>query len=93
MGGLGPGLGSPLNPALGLLLRHFSIVFNGTTATAAVRSQFVCSEKAGQLSVSFESFYAESKLELDLMQRKICQVQAFGRSSGYFNHGFEFVPV
>jgi len=24
---------------------------------------------------------------------KICQAQAFGRSSGYFNHGFEFVPV
>jgi len=31
----------------GLVLRHFSIVFNGTTATAAVRSHFVCFEKAG----------------------------------------------
>jgi len=31
----------------GLLLRHFSIVFNGTTATAAVRSHFVCFENAG----------------------------------------------
>jgi len=30
-----------------LLLRHFSIVFSGTTATAAVRSHFVCFEKAG----------------------------------------------
>jgi len=30
-----------------LLLRHFSIVFNVTTATAAVRSHFVCFEKAG----------------------------------------------
>jgi len=26
----------------GLLLRHFSIVFNGTTVTDAVRSHFVC---------------------------------------------------
>jgi len=24
---------------------------------------------------------------------KICQAQVFGRSSGYFIHGFEFVPV
>jgi len=31
----------------GSLLRHFSIVFNGTTATAAVRSHFVCFERAG----------------------------------------------
>jgi len=31
----------------GLLLRHFYIVFNGTTATAADRSHFVCFEKAG----------------------------------------------
>jgi len=28
----------------GLLLRHFSFVFNGTTATAAVRSHLVCFE-------------------------------------------------
>jgi len=27
--------------------RHFSIAFNGTTATPAVRSHFVCFEKAG----------------------------------------------
>jgi len=31
----------------GLLLRRFPIVFNGTTATAAVISHFVCFEKAG----------------------------------------------
>jgi len=31
----------------GLLLRHFSIVFNGTTATAAVRNHFVCFKKEG----------------------------------------------
>jgi len=31
----------------GLVLRHFSIVFNGTTAIAAVRSHFLCIEKAG----------------------------------------------
>jgi len=40
----------PLNGHLynwGLLLRHFSIVFHGTTITAAVRSHFVCFEKAG----------------------------------------------
>jgi len=30
-----------------LLLRHFPIAFNGTTTTAAVRSHFVCFEKAG----------------------------------------------
>jgi len=30
----------------GLLLRHFSIIFNGTT-TAAVRSHFVCFQTAG----------------------------------------------
>jgi len=63
----------------GLLLRHFSTAFNGIAASAAIRSHFACFEKAGKLSVSFESFYAESKLELDLMQRKICQAQAFGR--------------
>jgi len=28
----------------GLLLRHFSIFFNVTTGTAAVRSDFVCRE-------------------------------------------------
>jgi len=27
------------------------------------------------------------------MRYKICQAQAFGRSSGYFIHGFEYVPV
>jgi len=32
---------------VGLLLRHFSIAFNGTTATAAVRNHFVCFEKVG----------------------------------------------
>jgi len=31
----------------GLWLRHFAIVFNGSTATAAVRSHFVCFEKGG----------------------------------------------
>jgi len=31
----------------GLIVASFSIVFNGTTATAAVRSRFVCFEKAG----------------------------------------------
>jgi len=31
----------------GLSLRHFFIVYNGTTATAAVRSHFVCFEEAG----------------------------------------------
>jgi len=31
----------------GLLLRHFSTAFNGSTVTAAVRSYFVCFEKAG----------------------------------------------
>jgi len=31
----------------GLLLRHFSIVFNGTITTAAVRSHFSCFENAG----------------------------------------------
>jgi len=31
----------------GLLLCHFSTVFNGTTVTAAVSSHFVCFEKAG----------------------------------------------
>jgi len=31
----------------GLFLRHFSIIFNGSTTTAAVRSHLVCFEKAG----------------------------------------------
>jgi len=31
----------------GLLLRHFFIVFSGTTVTVAVRSHFVRFEKAG----------------------------------------------
>jgi len=36
----------------GLLLRHFSIVSNGTTATAAVRSHFVRFKKRDQTRVS-----------------------------------------
>jgi len=35
----------------GLLLRHFPIAFNGTTTTAAVRSHFVCFEKAGNFQL------------------------------------------
>jgi len=38
----------------GLLLRHFSIVFNVTTATAAVRIHFVCREITSNFNKSLK---------------------------------------
>jgi len=41
----------------GLLLRHFSIVFNGTTATAAVTIHFVnCFVEAGYFQLVLSHF-------------------------------------
>jgi len=40
----------------GLLLCHFYIVFNGRTATAAIRSYFVCFEKAGKFQLVLSHF-------------------------------------
>jgi len=51
----------------GLLLRHFSIVFNVTTATAAVRSRFVCREIAS----NFNKTLKQSKKKLSFNLRTI----------------------
>jgi len=40
----------------GLLLSHFSVVFNGTTAIAAIRSYFVCFGKAGKYQLVLSHF-------------------------------------
>jgi len=41
---------------ISLLLHHFSIVSNGTTSAAAVRSHFVCFKKRDQTRVSWDNF-------------------------------------